>query len=190
MKKLFLLPFILFALLGCDSDDEAEFSIVGKKFKYTNIILDTSVDLNNDGVYSFDLLSEIVSSPNNNCLDYPLEFFEENLTVRGFVCDYAPIFEVRYDDDGNPFQYFTCGMCGSSLLNYEQNRTSINFYFNWENNPSIFMYTGELSQNNTVLTFSNVRPMVSGQILREDGTIEQYGDINSTATYIFELVED
>lgn len=182
MKKLLLLPFLLFALLGCDSDDEAEFSIDGKVFRLTNLLMESSVDFNNDGIYSFDLLNESDCFGMNGS-GTALFFNEQNVgdpLSRAFFR-----LKVEYDDEGIAYQDVFCGHADALPKSYFQNGSLVEI-----GNSSAIWYNGTLSQNNSILTLTTAidYPIVfEGQeILREDGTVEEYTGI---ITLIYELVE-
>lgn len=181
MKKLYVLPFLLFALLGCDSDDEAEFSIDGKVFRLTNLLMESSVDFNSDGIYSFDLLNE------SDCFGIgsgTALFFEDQLVSEPLSLAFFRL-RVEYDNEGIAYQDVICGHADAGPLSYFQNRASLEL-----GSSSEVWYKGTLSQNNSILTLTTATDYdIVGQgqeILREDGTVEQY---TSKITLIYELVE-
>lgn len=121
MKKFILLSFLLFALLGCDSDDETEFSIDGKVFRLTNLLMESSVNFNNDGVYSLDLLNE------SDCFGIgsgTVLFFDEQKVDDPLSLAFFRL-RVENDNDGIAYQDVICGHADSGPLSYFQNGASL-----------------------------------------------------------------
>ena len=92
---------------------------------------------------------------------------------------------VEYNDEGIAYQDVICGHADAFPMSYFQNGPSVEI-----GNSSVVWYNGTLSQNNSILTLTTAvdYPAVGlyQEILREDGTVEEYIGI---VTLIYELVE-
>lgn len=175
MRKIALLFVISICLFSCDNDDDSdEFNVQGKFYVLTHYIIENNVDLNADGVFSNDLVTE------KNCFVNELRFREDYRTdspTSYFLAAYVDI-----ESENEPIQKTNCSYSDGELFNYTQNDTRIRITFGDE-----LLYSGNLSENNTILTLilPNER-LYTDEFLYEDGTI---GDYSGDVTAIYEIIE-
>ena len=167
MKKLALLLLMFLSLCSCKNDDSNsnEFNIQDKTFVITNYILESSVDLNGDDIYSHDLLEE-----GNGCVISELYF---RLDDTFGAPNYRSLSLIVND---NQTQTYDCIEPDGARLTYQQIDTVVSVTYN-----DVFYYNGELSNDNNILTFNIPFEHLYGlslfgdnDIIGPDGTIEEY----------------
>lgn len=184
MKKLFITTILLGILSACNTDDiESDFivvksedaaactpdasnppSILGSTYFRTGFILETAVDANNDGAYSFDLKDEGLCSAD------PLTF-STNFTVWNPESSFVSLQVL------NDTQAMFCSHADGTSPVYIKTENNVDFCFGGE-----IRFSGTLSDNENTLTIQLPYDQLYGfflagggnDILLPDGTIEQY----------------
>ncbi len=196
MKKLLITTFLLGILSACNVDDvESDLtvvnaeevaqqqdnctpdtanppSILGSTYLRTSFIIETAVDANGDGEYSFDLKDEGL------CGADPMRF-ESDFQVWNPESSFVSL------NVTNGIQTITCSHADGTFPIYIQTGTNIDFCFGGE-----IRFSGTLSDNENTLTIQLPYEQLYGfflagggnDILLPDGTIEQY---EGSATIIY-----
>lgn len=151
-------------------------SVDGAIFVRTNYILETPVDIDGDGMYSIDVLTEY------DCGGAPLGF-QPGETVPNPTFDGFGL-QVNDDGNGNLSQSISCGIADGIFPTYEQIDNEVHLLYGDE-----IELIGELSPNGRKLVFRIPREKLYGfffsgnNILNPDNTITDYqGDALLTYT--------
>ena len=175
MKKLLYLSSILFLFANCSDNTMNSILVDGATFVRTNYVLEVPVDVNGDGVFSNDVLTEL------DCgADYMI--FQPGETVSN------PTFHgfgLQVDDDGNGnlSQSMSCGIGDGLLPSYRQVDFEVFLMYGDE-----IELTGELSNDGTKIEFRVPRSKLiglslsGGDILNQNGTVTNY-DGDAIITY-------
>lgn len=177
MKKITLLFFTILLVISCESNQEDPTEDVpcnfqGRTYVATSFLLDTTFDLDGDGIFSNDVLDEDVW-----CLETSISF-DENDSVAPLVSrSLRP--SVDFDANANPIQTFSCGVGDGANSTCFRNVNRITLIFNGN-----VTSTGIISENGNVLTFELSARRVFGffEVITEDGNIVNY-DGNVTIRY-------
>ncbi|MCC1483546.1 hypothetical protein [Winogradskyella immobilis] len=134
MKKSVIIVLLsIFTFYGCNSDDierEAQ-PLAGQRYSLTSIELEVSIDLNNDGVFS----TNIISEENTGCLSMNRLSFGANSSSP--IIEY--IINVSIDENTNTYnENFGCGIL-DFFIGFE--------YVVEENNIYIFEENTEFDRN-------------------------------------------
>jgi len=179
MKKLTFLFTLLsiFVFISCDDDDgnapettTEEFSVENKIYRLSSFILTEAVDLNGDGIYSFDLVEE--EDPCSISF-YKINFFEDKSRHPAWV---SLSLQVDVNSNGILEQKSPCGVLDGISPNWQQNDNTIVFYYDTWESPDI---VGELSDDGQQITFNaanNSGALFYRDILRADGSVIEYQD--------------
>lgn len=179
MKKvIFLLSSFVF-LTNCSTNNSINVPLVdGARFEIKEIILETAVDLNGDGIFSNDLISE-----GSTCALFPLDFLIDGKVVNPALNNTVSLI-VNDDGSGNLSQDFTCLNFAGPLPMYEQKDNQIDLVYIGASSNLGFLTTGILSDDGIdlefVLTFEQYIGFSYGtggarnQILNSNGTITEY----------------
>lgn len=167
MKKITLLFSLLLLLSNCSNNSMIVPLVDGATFARTNYILEVPVDINGDGVYSIDVLSEfdcgaarLTFEPGENV---------PNPTFDGFGL------RVNDDGNGNLTQSISCGIADGILPTYQQIDDEVHLLYGDE-----IELIGELSANGQRLVFKVPREKLLGfffsgdDILNPNGTVTDY----------------
>ena len=167
--KRFYIYIVLCFMFGCSSDDEIT-SLNEQSFELISYRIETPIDLNNDGVFSDDLIEE----NSGECLLRRLVFGEEAVSN-----PFSEAISLFVDIiNGNPTQTFVCELLlfgFPSLYILEDN--TITIIINDE-----VQAIGQLSNNTVTFEFSGQKVFSNSIILSQDGSIENYNG-NVIATY-------
>lgn len=167
----------VFVLMSCDDDDDnapsantEALSVENKIYRLSSFILTEPVDLNRDGIYSFDLVEE--EDPCSISF-YKINFFQEKSRHPAWV---SLSLEVDVDENGILEQKSPCGVLDGISPFWQQNDDTIIFYYDTWESPDIL---GELSEDGQQITFyaaNNSGALFYRDILREDGSVIEYQD--------------
>ncbi|MEM5564474.1 hypothetical protein WNY78_05145 [Psychroserpens sp. AS72] len=174
MKKIALLLVFSICVFNCSDDETNLFNIQDKAYVLTHYIIENNVDLNADGIFSNDLLTE------KNCF-VNLMYFREDFQIGSPASHFLAAY-VDVESEDAPIQKTNCFHWDGAYLNYTQNETRLRLTYGEE-----LLFSGDLSENNTILTL--ILPneqLFTDEFLYEDGTI---GDYTGDVTAIYELVE-
>jgi hypothetical protein len=169
-----------------DDDVDASDFLTSRIYDRTSLIIETPVDLNNDGIYSYDLDLEVLCTT-------PIRFGLDNFFGTSYEecsasqeCPFInfPRSYVENDANGNPIQVTQCLEAGCGSSKYEIIGNTINI-LNYNNEIS---RSGEFSENYSVLTiiYPNNYLFGGNTYLLQDGTVANY---TGNATAIYELRE-
>ena len=164
MNKLIIAFCICAVLFSCNSDDDNASAIEGSRFELINFVIESDIDLNGDGIFSNDLVTE-----DGSCLVESLTF-NENRVNSPLELTLSP--RVILNGNNVPVQSSVCAINDFfALPEYEQSGNRILISFNGNLHVS-----GELSDDDNTLTFmySDLFERFDNAILREDGSIENY----------------
>ena len=196
MKRLFITVLLLGIVSSCNTDDiDSDFivvsaeeaaqqdncttdasnppSILGSTYFRTSYILETAVDGNGDGVFSFDLKDEGLCSADAMT-------FSTNFRVWNPESSFVSL------QVANDAQAIYCSHADGTLPIYIKTGTNVDFCFGGE-----IRFSGTLSDNENTLTIQLPYDQLYGfflagggnDILLPDGTIEQY---QGGATLVYE----
>lgn len=162
MRKLILVAILHLLLVGCNpSENEDNLNLEGRTYVITNWIIDRPVDLNEDGIFSTDLVQE------KNCF-WNLEFTMGDRIPNPLS---GSVFgRVVFDENDNPIQTTQCGHGDGAGLVYEIKDNEIDFEWN-----NAIIFSGILSENDTKITLLVPNDQLfRDEFLYEDGTIGYY----------------
>ncbi|WP_156168462.1 hypothetical protein [Kordia zhangzhouensis] len=162
---------------ACIIDTNNPPAFQGTLWNRTGFFIDSTIDGNNDGVYSANLMTE--TTLGQHIIQFSNDFSVENFThvTLGF--------NVVSDGNGGLMQAIhSGGNIDGPALRYIQDGDTINFCLNGQ-----VFYSGTLSNNETVLTIELPREqiffsLITTRILREDDSIEEY---QGGATLVYEI---
>tara|TARA_R110001632_G_scaffold29662_12_gene78619 strand:+ start:6466 stop:7020 length:555 start_codon:yes stop_codon:yes gene_type:complete len=173
MKNLNIILFLAIILYGCTSNNNSINlpSIDGATFVQTSYVLETTFDINGDGVFSNDIYEEM------NCGTDTIRF---NTGEKVWNPSHSIItLNVTDDGTGNLSQTAACGHFDGILPNYSQRDEFVDFYYNEE-----IIFTGTISDNGNTITFDFPNELLyvfvtgnaftSNEILNPDDSITQY----------------
>lgn len=180
MKNL-LLFLSLILLCSCNSDDGNEpFTLTNKSYKIVALEVETNMDINEDGIFSTDLLSELSQS----CRDILLNdgsgtFFQEDGNA------FYPWHAYAGFDVVDGVAVPQCGWLSNVIQAYRLKESTIEFIFvgdNREIDDDDPIITGTLSDDRTrFITSYNPSEMhgdsFGGDYFSEMGVLENYTEI-------------
>ncbi len=189
MKKITLLILFSAILWSCEISQESDLEFIqeeeetgftpcnfqGREYMVTSYLYDIPFDLNNDGMYSNDILDEA------GCYVSTIEF-DENDSALNMLSQFANA-TVTTDVNGNLVQSSGCTFSDGAKLTCLKNGQAIILNFN-----NAIVYEGTSSSNDSVITFTipyeTLRQYHLGyhNILNEDGTITNY-EVPVTITF-------
>ena len=179
MKRLKSLVVFCILLLSCSSDEdmnERNFELNGLNYQIKSYLINHKVDLNEDGIFSNDLVKE------KNCFG-SLLFDAEEMRISNPL-NQSIMAHVVLDDEGNPQQNVSCGIGEGFRLGFELDGDTVKFI-------SVFLdevrFTGTLSENKKRITITYPKELLFREsFVFEDGT---YGEYDREVTAVYELVE-
>lgn len=176
MKKSVIVVLLsIFSLYGCNSDDNEiiSLSLNGETYELSSYNIETPVDLNNDGVFSLNLLEEGVGE----CLVRELNFDDSQLN---HPFSETLFFDIN-DTNGEIRQGFGCEFL---LFGFETTYTL--------EDDILTIFTGNTIQANGIITDDKITlsllpefVFTISQILKEDGNVENY---RRTVTAIYQRI--
>lgn len=178
MKKYYILLVLSIGLfISCDDSESApaNLSVEGKHYALTNYILSKPVDLNGDGIYSFDIFDELSVS---ECQFYSI-FFKEDGKVTHPGWGFGIRLLVEEDEWGTLTQEKSCGFLDGLLSPWEQDSNIINIFNSISND---FELNGIVSDDGELITFDAPFNLTSlfflgdNKILTESGDVIDYQD--------------
>ncbi len=177
MKKLKLITALCVVLLNCSSDEDTnDFSLDGLNYQVKSYLINHRVDLNDDGIFSNDLVIE------KNCFGSLLFDVEEKRVSNPL--NKSIMAHVVLDDEGNPQQNVSCGIGEGFRLGFELDGDTVKFinvFFDEVN------FTGTLSENKKIITITYPKELLFREsFVYEDGS---YGEYDRQVTAIYELIE-
>jgi hypothetical protein len=177
MKNLFLF-LSLILLCSCNSDDDVSFNLENKTYKIVAFNVESNMDLNGDGIFSTDLLSELDPYDSDYLRGVLSMTFQSDGTVLYPFYDWPTFWVVN----GEQISTTTSGSFSSCT--YRLNAPNIQFLY-----EGILQANGELFNDGTTIVTSYdpnivMASMFIGDFINETGEIEAY-----TGRYIltFEL---
>ncbi len=179
MKNLFLF-LSLILLCSCNSDDDVSFNLENRTYKVVAFNVESNMDLNGDGIFSTDLLSELDPYDSDYLRRMSSMTFQSDGTVYYPFSDWPTFWVVNGEQKSG-----TTGAAVSKNT-YRLNAPNIQFLSFYE---GILQANGELFNDGTTIVTSYDPNVVLagifvGDFINETGEIEAY-----TGRYIltFEL---
>ena len=176
MNRFITVVVLALMMFNCASDDEIVVDeLDGKFFRLTRFAIETAVDINDDGIFSNDLLLELNI---DHCINSNGIRFRDR-QVNGII-EYIPMLEILDENTANSRYDIGCGVIDYfALIDYSVENNTV--LIGGGENP----FVGAIDENTISFNLSSLL-FFSIKIIDEEGMIQNYDD---TVDLTFTLVE-